>query len=160
ELTFQVSCSYGPGRYDADYEEKGIDYPYAFVRWTEKRNIEAVLQMMASGRLNVEPLISTRLASDRAAEAYDLLVHDRSQLGIVLRYPQDEPQFERVIPVVHAESRAGKTTQPVGPVRVGIIGAGNFATRVLLPALARTPAQLCSIASAGGVSAAHAARKF
>ncbi|HEY2827413.1 MAG TPA: bi-domain-containing oxidoreductase, partial [Pirellulales bacterium] len=161
ELTFQVSCSYGPGRYDADYEEKGIDYPYAFVRWTEQRNIDAVLQMMASGRLNVEPLISTRVASSQAAEAYDLLVQDRNQLGIVLQYPRDEPRGERVIPVVHAESsRPSKTTQPADSVRVGIIGAGNFATRVLLPALVRTPAQLCSIASAGGVSAAHAARKF
>jgi predicted dehydrogenase/threonine dehydrogenase-like Zn-dependent dehydrogenase len=161
ELTFQVSCSYGPGRYDADYEEKGIDYPYAFVRWTEQRNIEAVLQMMAAGRLNLEPLITTRIASDRAAEAYDLLVQDRNQLGIVLQYPPGEPARQQIIPVIHSESlRTVVATRAASPVRIGIIGAGNFATRVLLPALARTPAQLCSIASAGGVSAAHAARKY
>jgi predicted dehydrogenase len=161
ELTFQVSCSYGPGRYDAAYEEQGLDYPYAFVRWTEQRNIEAVLQMMASSRLNVEPLITTRLASDRAAEAYDLLVKDRNQLGIVLQYPAGEPPRGQIIPIVHTESsRAARAVRAASPVRIGIIGAGNFATRVLLPALARTPAQLCSIASAGGVSAAHAARKF
>jgi len=161
ELAFQVSCSYGPGRYDAAYEEKGLDYPYAFVRWTEQRNIEAVLQMMASGRLNVEPLITTRLPSDRATDAFDLLVQDRNQLGIVLQYPQGEPPGNRVIPIVHTESSsAAHTNRAASAVRVGIIGAGTFATRILLPALVRTPAQLCSIASAGGVSAAHAARKF
>ena len=161
ELTFQVSCSYGPGRYDDAYEEKGLDYPYAFVRWTEQRNIEAVLQMMASERLNVEPLITARLPSDRAADAYDLLVKDRNQLGIVLQYPQGEPPCNRIIPMVHTGSSTGtRTVTAASPVRVGIIGAGNFATRVLLPALARTSAELRSITSAGGVSAAHAARKF
>jgi predicted dehydrogenase/threonine dehydrogenase-like Zn-dependent dehydrogenase len=161
ELMFQVSCSYGPGRYDAQYEDKGLDYPYAFVRWTEQRNIEAVLQMMASGRLNVEPLITKRLPSERAAEAYDLLLQDRNQLGIVLQYPQGEPPQTQVIPLVHADSsRAAPASAAAGAVRVGVIGAGNFASRVLLPALTRTPAQICTIASASGVSAAHAARKF
>ncbi len=139
ELTFQVSCSYGPGRYDAQYEDKGLDYPYAFVRWTEQRNIEAVLQMMASGRLNAEPLITKRLPSERAAEAYDLLVQDRNQLGIILQYPQGEPPRTQVIPLVHAVASPATPSTTTGVVRVGVIGAGNFASRVLLPALMRHP---------------------
>ena len=161
ELTFQVSCSYGPGRYDPAYEEQGIDYPYGFVRWTEQRNIEAVLEMLGSGRLDVEPLITKRLPSGEAAQAYDALVNDRTQLGIVLEYPVDEPPRDRIVAVapstrLPAANKASATNE----VRVGIIGAGMFASRVLLPALKKTSARLSSIASAGGVTAAHAARKF
>jgi predicted dehydrogenase len=159
ELSFQVSCSYGPGRYDPNYEDRGIDYPYPYVRWTEQRNIEAVLQMLATGRLDVSPLITRRVASDAVAEAYDLLVNDRTQLGIVLDYPQTEPPRDRIVLVAQKSSPA-KASKPTGSVRVGIIGAGNFTSRVLLPALAKTPAELISICSSGGVKAAHAARKF
>ena len=87
ELSFQVSCSYGPGRYDPAYEEGGQDYPVGFVRWTEQRNFEAVLDMLASGQLVVKPLISHRFALDRAVEAYDLLSSGEPSLGIVLEYP-------------------------------------------------------------------------
>src|SRR5213596_1152351 len=86
ELTFQVSCSYGPGRYDPAYEEHGQDYPVGFVRWTEQRNFEAVLDLMAARKLDVEPLITHRFAIERATEAYDLLASDRSSLGILLQY--------------------------------------------------------------------------
>ena len=89
ELTFQVSCSYGPGRYDEAYEENGIDYPYGFVRWTEKRNFEAVLELMASGQLDVTPLISRRFALEDAPEAYEVVKSDKSALGVVLEYPVD-----------------------------------------------------------------------
>lgn len=159
ELSFQVSCSYGPGRYDPTYEEGGVDYPYAYVRWTEQRNIEAVLHMLATGRLDVAPLITSRIACDAAADAYDLLVNDRSQLGIILEYPHGPPPRERVVAVpTKATQRAESKT--AGTVTVGILGAGNFASRVLLPAFAKTSAQLRAICSSGGVSAAHAARKF
>ncbi len=163
ELTFQVSCSYGPGRYDPVYEEQGIDYPYAFVRWTERRNIEAVLEMMAAGRLNVAPLVTDYLPNGEAKQAYDKLVSDRSQLGIVLTYPKVEPPRQRIVAVTDAgKGGQQRATEKAGAdnVRIGIIGAGTFATRVLLPALRKTPAMLRSIASAGGISAAHAARKF
>jgi predicted dehydrogenase/threonine dehydrogenase-like Zn-dependent dehydrogenase len=161
ELTFQVSCSYGPGRYDPAYEQQGIDYPYGFVRWTEQRNIEAVLEMLASGRLNVEPLITRRLPNDQAAQAYELLVNDRAQLGIVLQYPAVEPPRRRIVSAASSsKSATPSATAPAAAVRVGIIGAGMFASRVLIPALKKTPAQLRSIASAGGVTAAHSARKF
>jgi predicted dehydrogenase/threonine dehydrogenase-like Zn-dependent dehydrogenase len=158
ELSFQVSCSYGPGRYDPNYEDRGIDYPYPYVRWTEQRNIESVLRMLATGRLDVSPLITRRLQSDAVAEAYDLLVNDRTQLGIVLNYPQIDPPRERVVPVAVQSTPAA--SKPAGVVRVGVIGAGNFTSRVLLPALAKTSAELTSICSSGGVKAAHAAKKF
>ena len=108
ELSFQVSCSYGPGRYDAQYEEQGVDYPFAFVRWTEQRNIEAVLGMMASGRLNVTRLITKRITHADAAKAYELLSSDRSQLGIVLDYPSGNPSPS----VSYARSRNAPTSRP------------------------------------------------
>lgn len=87
ELTFQVSCSYGPGRYDPLYEDKGQDYPVGYVRWTEQRNFEAVLDMMASGKLDMKPLISHRFSFDDAVKAYETLSGDKQALGIVLKYP-------------------------------------------------------------------------
>ncbi|MEO8008322.1 MAG: zinc-binding alcohol dehydrogenase, partial [Betaproteobacteria bacterium] len=96
ELSFQVSCSYGPGRYDPNYEEKGLDYPVGFVRWTEQRNFEAVLDMMAEGRLDVKPLISHRFAIDDAERAYELVGGAAPSLGILLEYPmvEDKPDEE------------------------------------------------------------------
>src|SRR5258708_36837925 len=88
EITFQVSCSYGPGRYDASYEQKGQDYPVAFVRWTEQRNFEAVLDLMASKALDVAPLITHRFPIERAEAAYSVLTSGEPSLGIVLRYPE------------------------------------------------------------------------
>jgi predicted dehydrogenase len=155
ELTFQVSCSYGPGRYDPAYENQGYDYPIGYVRWTEQRNFEAVLQLMADGSLDVEPLISHRVPLHEAPRAYSVLTEDRSALGIVLTYPEETPDLSRTIPVVPAVTR-----QVEGKVVVGMIGAGNYASLVLLPALARTPAQLRAIASGTGMTAAHAAHKY
>jgi predicted dehydrogenase len=155
ELTFQVSCSYGPGRYDPAYENQGHDYPLGFVRWTEQRNFEAVLQLMAEGNLDVQPLISHRIPLDEAPRAYRLLTEDRSALGIVLTYPGETPDLSRTIPVVPAVTRHVE-----GKVVIGVVGAGNYASLVLLPALARTPALLRAIASGAGMTAAHAARKF
>src|SRR5690606_5948714 len=87
ELSFQVSCSYGPGRYDPNYEDKGQDYPVGFVRWTEQRNFEAVLDMLADGRLDVKPLISHRFAVEDAASAYEIVTGKQPSLGILLEYP-------------------------------------------------------------------------
>lgn len=156
ELTFQVSCSYGPGRYDAQYEENGHDYPVGFVRWTEQRNFEAVLDMMAAGQLDVAPLVSHRYPFAEAPVAYELL-SSGSPLGIVLEYDatNEDAVRDRVIQV------SGK---PVGASidtpRLGFVGAGNYASAVLIPAFAATSAQLEAVASATGVSAVHAAKKF
>src|SRR2546429_9165732 len=90
ELSFQVSCSYGPGRYDPAYEEGGQDYPVGFVRWTEQRNFEAVLDLMADGSLNVAPLITHRIPIDQAQRAYDVITGHEPAMGIILQYPQAE----------------------------------------------------------------------
>jgi predicted dehydrogenase len=155
ECEFVVSCSYGPGRYDPEYEERGHDYPAAHVRWTEQRNMQAVLDLMAGGTLNVEPLISHRFAIDRAEDAYQLIQDGKEPyLGILLEYPD----AERRSSVRRIELRAPHTEGTIG---FGCLGAGNFARTLLLPALARVgkfrPVVLCS---AGGVSAAHTGDKF
>ena len=158
ELKFQVSCSYGPGRYDVEYEDKGQDYPYPFVRWTEQRNIAAVLDMISLGRIDMKPLISHRFAHSDAVKAYELLSSGESQMGVVLEYPSDEPSRQRTI--VRSEPNiANRKTEPT-QAAIGIIGAGNFTKRTILPALKKNGVTLKSIASGGGVSAAHAARKF
>jgi predicted dehydrogenase len=164
EITFQVSASYGPGRYDSDYEEKGLDYPVGFVRWTEQRNFEAVLDMMASGALNVKPLITHRFKIDDAVEAYKLL-NDPKALGIVLEYPaqeegklrQSEVQLsganlnKHVDKVIHS----GSQLEPV----VAFVGAGNYASRTLIPSFKSTGVRLETLITSGGVSGVHHGRK-
>ncbi len=155
ELSFQVSCSYGPGRYDSNYENKGQDYPLGFVRWTEQRNFEAILDMMADGRLNVKPLISHRFNFDDAVEAYKTLSDDKQALGIILQYP-DVPQESLIVKQVTLKKDVSfKADQPV----CGFIGAGNYASRILIPAYAKAGAQLHTIVSSGGVSATHHGEK-
>jgi predicted dehydrogenase len=148
ELSFQVSCSYGPGRYDPRYEEQGQDYPFGFVRWTEQRNFQAVLDLLADGRLDVKPLISHRVAFDEAQRAYEVLTADKSALGIVLEYPE-AADFPRA-----REVRLVANPPPLDPMRpvCGFIGAGNYASRVLIPAFKAGGAQLRTIVTSGGVS--------
>lgn len=159
ELTFQVSSSYGPGRYDPNYEEKGQDYPVGFVRWTEGRNFEAVLDMMATGRLDVGPLISHRFAIDDAARAYALVAGEAPSLGILLEYPgfAQRPAPARTVPL--PEGGAAHESRPGAP-KVSFIGSGNYATAVLIPAFKAAGAMLRTVASSGGVSGLHAGRKF
>jgi predicted dehydrogenase/threonine dehydrogenase-like Zn-dependent dehydrogenase len=161
ELTFQVSCSYGPGRYDATYEEKGIDYPVGFVRWTEQRNFEAVLDMMADGRLDVMPLISHRFDIADAGKAYELVGSSAPSMGILLQYPE-LTQATRAKTVflsprlIHDSVKAIKGPTPT----ISFIGSGNYATAVLIPAFKNTGVRLLSVASGSGVSGVHACRKF
>lgn len=161
ELSFQVSCSYGPGRHDPTYEEQGIDYPIGFVRWTEQRNFEAVLDMLASGRLDVQPLISHRFPIDRAPEAYDLITGKEPSLGILLDYPPPQAEPDAVVrrrtvavagSAVHAVPRRGSA-------RVAFIGAGNYASSILMPAFRAAGADLRAVATQNGASAVHAARR-
>lgn len=160
ELTFQVSCSYGPGRYDPNYEDRGVDYPLPFVRWTEQRNMQAILDLLAAGRLDTAPLVTSRIPFDEAKRAYDLLSNDRAQLGIVLEYPATEPNRERTVTTQVVGSQRAVASQAAGRAVVGIIGAGLFTKLNLLPQLKKTSARLANIASAGGLSASLAARKF
>jgi len=147
ELSFQVSCSYGPGRYDPEYEEKGQDYPIGFVRWTEQRNFEAVLDMMASGQLDVKPLITHRFDFEDAPKAYDLLTTDKSALGILLLY-KSEPATRHISIV---KLNGGAVINPSKPV-VGFVGAGNYASRMLIPAFKAAGAQMHSISTSGGIN--------
>ena len=159
ELSFQVSCSYGPGRYDSAYEQGGQDYPHAYVRWTAQRNFEAVLDMMADGRLRVEPLITHRFAFERALDAYKLLEGDEFYLGILLQYAREKTADELGQRRVLLQSAPRLASFPA-KARVGFIGAGGYATKILIPAFQRAGARLAAIASSGGLSAAHAGRKF
>lgn len=160
ELTFQVSASYGPGRYDQNYEEKGLDYPVGFVRWTEQRNFEAVLSMMSDGQLDVKPLISHRFTLEEAEEAYGLVLSDEPSLGIILTYEglqideksktiKLESSFEHVLPNINEQEAL-----------VSFIGSGNYATSILIPAFKKNKIVLNTITSNSGVSGVHAGRKF
>lgn len=155
ELTFQVSCSYGPGRYDPLYEDRGLDYPIGFVRWTEQRNFEAVLDLLAEGRLDVQPLITHRFGFEQVGEAYSLMTSGGGALGILLEYAERDiaaPPL-RTVPLAGGAVRAGGA-------RLAILGAGNYASRTLVPALKDAGAQLHTVVSSGGLSGTYTARKF
>lgn len=156
ELSFQVSCSYGPGRYDPAYEEQGVDYPIGFVRWTEQRNFEAVLDMMQSGRIDVVPLTSHRFPIAEAERAYELVGGSSPSLGILLQYPaptSDRATIQRSVTVRTAPTAASGAS-------IGFLGSGNYASAVLIPAFKAAGARLRVAASSSGVTGLHAARKF
>jgi predicted dehydrogenase len=153
ELTFQVSCSYGPGRYDERYEEKGEDYPLGFVRWTEQRNFEAILAAIASGHLNVLPLITDRVDFADAAEAYSKILSQPGTLGVVLKYLESAVDARTI--QVHRPSQA------TGKVVAAMFGAGNFAKMTMAPALQRTASRLkYVVAKSNGAAATHIAGKY
>jgi predicted dehydrogenase/threonine dehydrogenase-like Zn-dependent dehydrogenase len=160
ELSFQVSCSYGPGRYDPQYEERGNDYPFGLVRWTEQRNFEAILDMLAEKRLDVAPLISHRFPLSEAKDAYRV-VESGKCLGILLSYPDaiEQADMEITGQSVRLTEQVNETATPGDPV-VGFIGSGNYATGVLIPAFKKTGVRLKSVASSTGVSGVHAGKKF
>ncbi len=158
ELTFQVSASYGPGRYDPNYEEKGQDYPIGFVRWTEQRNFEAVLDMMAEGKLDVKPLVSHRFDISEAEKAYDLVGGSGPSLGILLSYPVLDIDHASRVTTLKAQEKSRVTAD--GELSVSFIGAGNYSTGVLIPAFKEAGVRLRSVVSSTGVSGLHAGRKF
>ncbi len=160
ELFFQVSRSYGPGRYDPAYEERGQDYPAGFVRWTEGRNLQAFAQLLGEGKVDVKPLISHRFAIEQAPQAYDLITGKLKQpfLGVLITYAQDKatPSRQITLPGFAAP-------QPVasGSLALGVLGAGNYANAVFFPNVKKVGGvQPVVIASAQGVSARHAAARF
>lgn len=157
ELTFQVSCSYGPGRYDEEYEQRGSDYPVGFVRWTEQRNFEAVLDLLAARQLSVDALKTATFAIDNAADAYELLVKDRSALGVLIEYPvESAAKHDR------RQELVDQPSEGFGPssCTLGAIGSGNYAGRVLLPAFKQANAGLHTIVSSRGVTGSHVGRKL
>lgn len=150
ELSFQVSCSYGAGRYDEEYENKGHDYPLAYVRWTEKRNFETILGAISSKALDVQPLITEVVDLDDYSEIYgDMRKH--GSIASILKFPVDST-IERVVPI-------GEKRVMVGNGKLGIIGAGNFASATIIPALQKVNAPIKYIASAQGLTAKVLAKK-
>jgi predicted dehydrogenase/threonine dehydrogenase-like Zn-dependent dehydrogenase len=160
ELHVQISRSYGPGRYDSSYEEQGLDYPYGYVRWTEGRNLAAFMELLASGRLDVHPLITHRFEIDQAAEAYELITGKQTEpfLGVLLTYPQTPAAPVKKVELQHSIS----TAQPLkGDPGLGILGAGNYASAVFLPNVQKVGGvKKISVATASGVSARHAAQRY
>lgn len=148
ELTFRISMSYGPGRYDREYEERGHDYPFGYVRWTEGRNIESFLDMVASGRVDVEPLITHRFKIDEGERAYELITSDQPYLGVVLQYDTERAVESRVL-LSSKKTTAGSAQA----VRIGLIGAGDYAKSMLLPNFKNYGADFQAIATATGVTA-------
>lgn len=156
ELTFQVSCSYGPGRYDKEYEQKGNDYPLAYVRWTEKRNFEAVLEAIRNGSLDVQSLITERVKLEDYIEIYGNMDGGKS-IASILEYPETNSQQptanSRTVSIPESNYKGGKGT-------MAIIGAGNFTQATLMPAIKKSKAPVKYIVSSGGLSSTTLAKQY
>jgi predicted dehydrogenase/threonine dehydrogenase-like Zn-dependent dehydrogenase len=161
ELTLRISMSYGPGRYDPEYEERGHDYPYAYVRWTEGRNIEAFLDLVAAGRVRIEPLITHRFPVEEGERAYQLLTGEVKEpyLGVILRY-DTERELERSVDMSATASASKPQAAPAKSVRLGLVGAGAYARAMLLPHLKASGVEFQSIATATGVTARDTGAKY
>jgi polar amino acid transport system substrate-binding protein len=159
EITFLTSCSYGPGRYDPDYEERGQDYPLGFVRWTENRNMEAVLDMMAMRKLNVEPLITHRIPVEQSFRAYDIITGKVQEhyLGVLIQYsdPSVPIALSRRVEL-RPSARMASERRPV----LGLIGAGNFTQSILFPPLTQLAPRMRGLATGKPVNAKNIAKKF
>ncbi|MFL6373430.1 MAG: bi-domain-containing oxidoreductase [Pyrinomonadaceae bacterium] len=153
ELTLTVSRSYGPGRYDTEYEERGHDYPFPYVRWTEGRNIEAFLDLIAGKSIDVKKLVTHRFPIDKGRDAYAIVAGERREpyLGILLEYDHARDISEP--PRQHAAARPGD-------LKIGLIGAGDYARAMLLPHFKKEGAQFVAVATASGVTASNVARQF
>jgi predicted dehydrogenase len=160
ELDFRISRSYGPGRYDVAYEQKGRDYPIGHVRWTETRNMEAFVQLLAEEKISMGPLITHRFPVERAQSAYELITGKAGEafLGVLIEYsaPADESRTLQLVPM-----QVPSVAVSSGRLGVGTLGAGGFATSTLIPAIkASSVSSLVSVCAATGSHASHAARKF
>lgn len=151
ELSFQVSCSYGPGRYDEDYEQKGIDYPLPYVRWTEKRNFETILNLIGDKKLDVNPLISEIVPIEEYEKIYGNIDKTKS-IATIFSYPEEA----RHVTSVKVTSRNFSLSKCI----IGIIGTGNYTQMILLPVLNKLKAKIKMLANLEGVSSTALARKY
>jgi predicted dehydrogenase/threonine dehydrogenase-like Zn-dependent dehydrogenase len=159
EINFRMSCSYGPGRYDPDYEERGQDYPLGFVRWTENRNMEAVVDMMAQRKLNVGALITHRIPVEQSLRAYDIITGkiQESYLGILIQYPDVNSSIAVSRRVeLHTSGRAASGRRAA----LGFIGAGDFTQSMLLPLLMKFAPRMRGVATSRPVNAKSTAKKY
>lgn len=154
EISFQVSCSYGPGRYDPLYEDQGQDYPKGFVRWTAGRNMEAFLDSLSRGKITVKDLIGHRFTIDEAPKAYELVSEGSTKGGVILNYPRAAQALSET--VIHYNQASHTPSK----IRLGVIGAGNYAGRILLPCFKKASVALRGVCSSTGLNAALAAKKF
>ncbi len=155
ELTFQVACSYGPGRYDKNYEIGGNDYPIGFVRWTEQRNFEAVLDLMETGAIDTASLITHRFALEDSPTAMELISSRSSALGVLIEYPKEKTDVELASPLLVLSKNEDTTSVQ----SIAFLGAGNYASRFLIPAFKKIGAELHTIVSQGGVNASYNGKK-
>jgi len=158
ELDFRISRSYGPGRYDAAYEQKGHDYPIGYVRWTETRNMEEFLELLTNGKLDLKSLITHRFPIDRAQGAYDLITGRTGEqfLGVLITYPE-QPDQSQILEL----AEKGRGSRTIKPVAIGLLGAGSFAVSTLLPAIKQVSGvEFVGVCNATGVRGRHAAEKF
>ncbi|MEO6838631.1 MAG: bi-domain-containing oxidoreductase [Ginsengibacter sp.] len=153
ELELKISCSYGPGRYDVDYEEGGTDYPYAYVRWTEERNMEAFLEMVSKGLVNVKPLITHTFNIEQAEEAYEIVLgkNPEPHIAILLKYGDNKEKFSTLKQIKN---------EPVKNINVGFIGAGSFAQSYLIPNVKSFGASLDTVVTSKGITSKNVAEKF
>lgn len=158
ELTLRISMSYGPGRYDPEYEERGHDYPFAYVRWTEGRNIEAFLDLISEGRINVERLITHRFRVEDGERAYQLISGETKEpyLGVLLEYDA-EREVERRVEIAAPQKRSAPSA---GIVCMGLIGAGDYAQNMLLPHFKTEGVEFEAIATATGLTARSIGEKY
>ncbi|ARJ39571.1 dehydrogenase [Sporosarcina ureae] len=154
ELSFQVSCSYGPGRYDENYEDLGNDYPIGFVRWTEQRNFEAVLDMMSQKKINIESLITKKYKFKEAIKAYDALTEDKNTIGIILEY-----DVNKNITSTQSVILEKKVVASQEKIVLGVIGAGNYTNQTLLPAMNNQSLRKHTIVSSGGMTSVHVGKR-
>ena len=159
EISFQVSCSYGPGRYDPFYEDQGNDYPIGFVRWTENRNFQAVLEMISDGRIELNQLKTETFNLEKAQNAYNKLLDDKDVLGLLIKYDFDNIYTSKTV-VISEKNQEKQNTRSNNKVILALIGAGNHAGRTLLPAIKRTRCDLEMISSSQGMSSAHYGKSF
>jgi predicted dehydrogenase/threonine dehydrogenase-like Zn-dependent dehydrogenase len=156
ELSFQVSCSYGPGRYDDMYEKLGLDYPVGFVRWTQQRNFEAVLDMMSMGVLDVKSLISERFTIDNISNAYQVLEKNKSVLGILIEY-LDNNIIQKTKTAIILDKKIDKNSETIS---VGFLGSGNYGANILAPAFQKSGVHLHTVISSQGISGKRLAKKL
>ena len=154
ELDLRLSCSYGPGRYDVNYENNGQDYPYAYVRWTEQRNMEAFLKLISNGAVNLKPLTSHIFDITEAEKAYDIVLGkvQEPSIGILLKYPNSDK--------TKLSTNIVLDTKPINKINVGFIGAGSFAQSYLIPHVKASEASLDTVVTSKGITSKNVAQKF
>ena len=160
ELSFNVSCSYGPGRYDKSYEVYSNDYPIGYVRWTEKRNFEAILNSFAKNSLKIKSLISHTFEFDNVKEAYNLLLSEEKSIGILINYPYKNKKLSRKLIFKNYYEKNKNETLINNEPFIGFIGSGNYAKRILIPSFSKAGAKFHSLISPDASSSIHIGRKF